>query len=459
MKKSGYVTSLGERASYGIYYFSQNIFYAFVTTFIATYLLNSGLSEELIAAVLIAPKIWDAVNDPIFGVIVDKLKFKKGRFMPWIRLSVIFIPLATAVLFMMPSSIPQWAKITWVVLGYVFWDSAYTMCDAPIFALATTMSPDPHERTAILSMSRITGTLGAFAPMIAVPMMYGENGLGLGFGLTAVIVSLIGFVLMLPICFTVKERSHAVIEEAPSISELMKNLFSNKFLLIFYCGMFVMTVTNGVQVLIPVFCQYVLGNETLATGLLVAAMAPALIVALIMPALSKRIDKFYIYIASIAAFAVVSVVQYFVGYENMAALYAVMIFRGIGLGGTTVLGFLFTPDCVEYGHYKTGSRNEGVCFSLQTFITKIVSAIVTSLSMVVIGALGFSSANVTPEGKNGVWLTFTVLSAVGAFIALPIFLCGYKLRDKDVRLMALCNNGEISREECESRLSDLKKYY
>ena len=143
----------------------------------------------------------------------------------------------------------------------------------------------------------------------------------------------------------------------------------------------------------------------------------------------------------------------------MAALYAVMIFRGIGLGGTTVLGFLFTPDCVEYGHYKTGSRNEGMCFSLQTFISKLVSAIVTSLSMVVIGALGFNSANVTPEGKNGVWLTFTVLSAVGAFIALPIFLCGYKLRDKDVRLMALCNNGEISREECESRLSDLKKYY
>ncbi len=457
--KNGFVTSFGEKASYGIYYLAQNIFYTFVTSFVATYLLNNGMDEVLIAAVLLAPKIWDAVNDPIFGVIIDKLKFKKGRFLPWIRLSVIFIPIATAALFLMPASIPQGAKIAWVIIGYVFWDSAYTICDAPIFALATTMSPIPQERTAILSLGRITGTLGSFAPMLAVPMMYGENGLNLGFGLTAVIVSAVGFVLMLPICFTVKERSHAVIEESPSVGKLLKNLVGNKFLLIFYCGLFFLSVTNCVQILVPIFSQYVLGNETLATGLLVAAMGPIVLVALVMPKLAQKIDKFYIYIAAITLFAVVSVAQYFIGYESLAVLYGVTVLRGFGLGGMGVLGFLFTPDCVEYGHYKSGSRNEGMCFSLQTFNSKLVSAVVTSLTMLVIGALGFDSANVTPIGKNAVWLTFTALTAVGAVIALPIFIFGYKLRDKDVRLLALCNNGEITREECEKQLSDLKKYY
>lgn len=457
--KNNYLTSPLERASYGIYYFSQNIFYAFVTTFVATYLLNQGMNEALIAGVLLAPKIWDAVNDPIFGVIIDKLKFKKGRFMPWIKLSVFFIPVATALLFLMPSSIPKGAKVAWVILGYVFWDTAYTMCDAPIFALATTMSPHLHERTVILSMSRITGTIGAFVPMVTVPMMYGENGLNLGFGLTAVIVSVIGFVLMLPICFTAKERSNATIEESPSVSQIFKCLFGNKFLLIFYIAYFVMSVTNGVQVIIPIFCQYVLGDETLATPLLVSAMAPVLLVALVFPKLSKKIDKFYIYVVTIAIFAIVSVIQFFAGYENITVLYVVMILRGLGLGGITAISFLFTPDCVEYGHYKTGKRNEGVSFSLQTFITKLVNAIVTSLSMVVIGALGFDSANVTPDGKNGVWFTFTVLSALGAIVALPIFLCGYKLRDKDVAIITECNNGKISKEECQNRLSDFKKYY
>lgn len=458
-KKNNYLTSFGERASYGIYYFAQNIFYAFVTTFVATYLLNNGMNEGLIAAVLIAPKVWDAVNDPIFGIIVDKLKFKKGRFMPWIKLSVFFIPVATAVLFLMPASIPESAKTAWVILGYIFWDTAYTMCDAPIFALATTMSPDLQERTAILSMSRITGTIGAFVPMVAVPMMYGENGLNLGWGLTAIIVSVIGFVLMLPICFTAKERSHAAIDESPSMNQIFKCLFGNKFLLVFYLAYFIMSVTNGVQVIIPIFSQYVLGDETLATALLVAAMAPVLIVASVFPKLAKKFDKFHIYIVTVAIFAAVSVVQYFAGYENMTVLYTVMVLRGIGLGGITAISFLFTPDCVEYGHYKTGKRSEGVTFSLQTFIAKLVSAIVTSLSMVVIGALGFDSSNVTAQGKDGVWLTFTVLSALGAIIALPIFICGYKLRDKDVALMTRCNNGEISREECEKQLSDMKKYY
>lgn len=460
MKKAlNYQTAPKERFGYGVYYFAQNIFYTFVTTYVATYLLNNGMDEAAIAAVLLAPKIWDAVNDPIFGVIVDKLKFKKGRFLPWIKLSVAFIPITTVLLFAMPATFPDWAKSVWIVVAYVLWDISYTMCDAPIFALATTMTSDVQERTSIFSMSRFTGTLGSFLPMVAVPLMYGRNGLNLGWALTAAIVCSIGFALMLPICFTVKERSHATIEESRSVVSIIKGFAGNKFLLVFYCAVFILNVTNTIQVLNPIFCQYVLGNETIATVLLVAVMGPVLIDAVIIPKITRKIDKFYLYVGSIVLYCVISLIQYFVGYSSMPLLIATLIIKGIGLGGMTVLGAMFTPDCVEYGHYKNGSRNEGICFSIQTFVNKLVAAIVTSLSVAMISVLGFDSSNVTQQGMDAVWFMFTLFAAIGSCVAIPVLICLYKLRDKDVRLMSKCNNGEISREECDSKLSPMKKYY
>ncbi len=459
MKKSGGVTSKGERASYGMYYFAQNIYYTFVTTYTATYLLNNGVSETAVAAILLVPKIWDAVNDPIFGVIIDKVKFKNGRFLPWVKLSVFIIPVTTLLLFSMPAELPESIKTVWIIVAYILWDLAYTVCDAPIFALATTMTGDLNERTTIFSMARITGTLGSFVPLVAVPQMYGENGLDLGWGITAAIVCAFAFSLMLPICFTVKERANVKFEKERSVKTLVKAFSGNKYLLVFFLIVFLINSTNGIQVLNPIFCQYVLGNETLATGLLVAATVPVFGIALVMPKLARKIDKFYMYSFSVLVFIIASLVQFLAGYEVLSLLYVTMFIKGIGYGGMVVLAPLFTPDCIEYGHYKSGTRNEGMCFSLQTFVSKLSGAAVTSIIMFAISSWGFDSSAVTVQGKDAVWFAFTVFSSIGSVIALPLLFNLYKLRDKDVKLMALCNSGAISRSECEARLSEKKRYY
>ncbi len=137
-----------------------------------------------------------------------------------------------------------------------------------------------------------------------------------------------------------------------------------------------------------------------------------------------------------------------------------MFIRAIGFGGYNILLFLFVPDLVEYGHYTTGERQEGICFSLQTFMTKLTAAIVSSLSLVILGWFGFASANadsvtgvVDAAAGQGFWIVFTLASAVGSVLALPVLMRFYLLRDSDVQLMSLCNNGELAREECEKQLS------
>ena len=120
---------------------------------------------------------------------------------------------------------------------------------------------------------------------------------------------------------------------------------------------------------------------------------------------------------------------------------------------------MFTPDCIEYGQYRTGVRQEGITFSIQTSVTKLSAALMNSISLLLLAAFGFQAAKADPltgmvdaVGQQGCWHVLTWVSAVGPVIAIVLLVRRYKLRDRDVNLMAQCNNGEITREECEQAL-------
>jgi len=125
-----------EKISYGLYFMGQNVFYGLVG-YMTTYFTDIGITAALVAIVALITKVWDAINDPIFGMIMDKVNFKKGKFLPWLRISVIAIPVATILLFIIPTGISMTAKIIWATLAYMLWDTAYTLCDVPIFGIVT----------------------------------------------------------------------------------------------------------------------------------------------------------------------------------------------------------------------------------------------------------------------------------------------------------------------------------
>ncbi len=449
-------TSRIERMSYGLYFAGQNLFYMIFSTFTALFLINKGLSEATVASILLIPKIWDAVNDPVFGILMDKAKFRRGRFLPWLKISWILIPASTIFLFCMPETLPQGAKIAWAILGYILWDTSYTMCDAPIFALSTSMSAIVEERTFILSFGRLFATAGSILATLGIEALY----MSTGWAALAVGLSVLAMLMMLPVLIFCKERSHAHNEAEPTFQDMLRALMKNKYLLVFFISYFFIASTMSVEILIPIFAHYVLGSTAAGTILLGICTVPMIGIAVLIPAITKKVDKFRLYIFSLTVFIAASILQYFTGYQNSGLLYGTMFIRAIGFGGYNILLFLFVPDLVEYGHYRTGERQEGICFSLQTFMTKLTAAIVSSLSLVVLGWFGFASANadsvtgiVDTAAGQGFWIVFTLASAVGSILALPVLMRFYRLRDSDVQLMSLCNNGELTREECEKQLS------
>ena len=135
-KHPGYMTTFKERLSYWTYFIGQNIYYNITAAFISTYLAMQGVHLAKVAIVLLIVKIWDAVNDPIFGFIFDKVKFKNGqKSLPWLRISTALIPIVTIILFSIPSALGETGKLVWFGVAYVLWDTDLRRCAA-----------HPHQR-------------------------------------------------------------------------------------------------------------------------------------------------------------------------------------------------------------------------------------------------------------------------------------------------------------------------
>ena len=461
-----FTTKLGERVSYWSYFVGQNIFYNVVTTFMATYLMMNGIDLGKIAVVTLIVKIWDAVNDPLFGIIFDKIKFKNGqKFLPWLRLSVGLIPITTVLLFIIPSGMAQSGKLIWFMIAYLLWDSSYTVCDVPIYSMVTTMTDNINERNTLMSLGRLFSGAGMGLSGMLCTLLVSEK-VGLSFSPTVILLSVLGLLFMIPLCFVGKERNyHGELEdEAFSIKRMLMYLVRNKYLLIYYLGYL---FANGLMTgnALSLFVSYYLfgsANFNIILGIL--STVPSIVVALLIPVVSQKFDKFKLFFICNTVAAVLGLVMYFIGWQNKLLFIVLMIIRCLFTSVTGTLGFMFTPDCAEYGQYKTGVDAKGITFSIQTFTTKIAAAVASSLGLAILGFFDWTKIEAesfadieklnivqSATALNGLWITYILVPSIGLVITSFIYLF-YRLRDKDVQIMAKYNAGEITREEAENLL-------
>lgn len=457
--KTDKIVTVKESVSYGLYFMGQNLFYILLYMYLNTYYTDIGISAAAVAVIALVVKIWDAVNDPIFGAIMDKFHFKKGTFVPWLRISLIGIPVATIIMFATPNSLPLAGKIAWAVIAYMLWDTAYTLCDVPIFGLVTTITPNQNERTSLNAIGRVCAMIAALIITIVIPSF--RTALG-GWTSTVVILSIIGAITMLPICFTAKERitpSKDDKEKEYSLRDMFKYLGTNKYLLLFYIAYLFYGAFNVATAWGLYIARYCFNNnESIQsiTGLL--GILPVIVLGIFVPAILKKIDKFKLYYICVIFTLIIGIAKYFVGYHSLGAYLAMCVLQCLPTGIITIIMYMFTPDCVEYGHYKTGNRMPGITFATQTFFVKLQSALVSAIAAGVLAAIGFIEGEgaIQQEGfVDKMWSASCWLPVAGYVIVL-IILYFYKLNDHDVQLMAKVNTGEMDRAEAEAQM--INKY-
>lgn len=214
------------------------------------------------------------------GGFVDKVQFKKGKLIPWLRVSLVFIPLSTVFIFAIPAGIPLGVKVVRAVIGYILWDTAYTICDVPIFGLVTTMTDVQQERTVIMSIGRVAAQVAVLGVMFVVPVARSHwRWLP-----TIIVLSIVATLTMLPICFKGKERIAPVKNESDvGVRDMLRFVVQNKYLLIFYGAYLLYSATNISGTLGMYFSRHCLGNEALGGLISLAAMIPGIIVGVCIP--------------------------------------------------------------------------------------------------------------------------------------------------------------------------------
>lgn len=443
--------SIKKREWIGYFLFCMGfpIFNNFVDSYIDLYLTEIGISAAVIGILVGVAQIFDGLNDPVFGILVDKRPFQNGKYKGWILIAAIFMPILTVLIFVIPSGISMTSKITWAFVTYLLYTTFYDTGDVPIFGVPTVMTSRIHERNILTGRRIFAGTLTVIAVSVAAPQLYSK----IGWGAAAIVFAAFGFALMLPFPFLLSERNYAKEEEKVTIRGVFAAATKNKYLFMFNISVLILKLTNAVLLLAPFVARYCLKNDIYSTVLFAILMLPIIPFSLLIDKITARIDKFNVLRICIVGCLVTSPLCWLAGYSNTVLLLAFGLLRGIFFGPLSTLMYSFTTDIVEYGQYHSGKRSEGISLAFQTFCSKIGSGLQNTIAMSLLALFGFVSGapTQTDVAEKGIWILYTLVPCIGYAVSL-LLLQRYKLRDEYVQIMQSANMGEISNEAAEEKL-------
>ena len=335
-------TTKTERKSYYSYFFGQNMIYNMIAGYLTTFLLLIGIDPIKSATVMLIVKVWDAVNDAIFGVIFDKIQFKSNKkYIPWLKIACALTPAATIAVFIIPTAASETVKLIWFALAYIIWDTAYTLCDVPAFGIITAMTSNVEERNTILSLKGITAGVGTALTTVLVSVLISEF-IGLGYGPVSIVVAVVAMATMIPVCKHCQERNKTIDEEQFTVRRMLKYVISNKYLLIYYIGYIFYSGAQTYNALHMIMAYYIYENSlaSLITG--TVAALPQLIMALLVPKIIRKMDKTKLFRISAIATILLSFLI-LPTRENFILFVITFMLRSIPLGIIGVLSFTFTP--------------------------------------------------------------------------------------------------------------------
>ncbi len=250
-------TTWGQKISYWSYAIGMIFYYTIVGSYFQTYLIMKGIPLATIGIVFFCVKLWDAVNDPLFAYLFDKIKFKgkrKEKCLPWMRIACLIMPLASIAAFNMVDGLSMAGKVIWFAATYVLWDMSYTVCDVPFFAMSTTMTTNMDERNFLFSWARVFHGAGTLLTTTLMTTMVGEK-FNFSFGLAAIITCGVAFLFTLPICFSGREKyavaqnEDAAQKQKFTVKQMFTYLKANKYLTMMYaCQILTSTFSIGAAV-------------------------------------------------------------------------------------------------------------------------------------------------------------------------------------------------------------------
>ena len=411
-----------DKLAYAAGDFGCNMSFALKSTVQTFWLAYMMLETGLLSALLLIVQIWDAVNDPMIGSMIDadRRRYRRGKFKQYIFVGSCGLLFAGAAVFLPFPNAPTVIKAVLFVLGYIVWDAAYTVANVPYGSMLSLVTEDPGERAQLSTWRSVGSMFGNILPTILLPMLiwqkeWNADGtplmnpktgvqvqtlLGGRVFLAALLMGALGFIafqfMLKNITIRVDENTVKAGEEGMGFNVFgaFGNFLRNRPAVgatVTAMGMFLGMQSANVATSI-MFATY-FGMAELSGIVQLIGFLPMF---LFMPFIKKLVDRFgkkevsvVGTAVSIAGGVVMMVFPLLERGIGMAVYMVGLVLFGLGLGVYTCVSWALMADAIDYNEWKTGKREEGTVYSLHSFFRKLAQGIGPSAVLLLMGALGY----------------------------------------------------------------------
>ena len=448
--------------------FGQNLVYNIVATGLYFYFQNViCLPAMALGWIMTIARIWDAINDPMMGTIVDKTHTKWGKCRPYLIIFPAIIGVVTILTFIngnyanATSTAQKVLIVGWAAVSYIAWGMCFTVCDIPLWGITSLMTEDENDRSKILGLARMVAGIGGIGVLVvqvaqALAGLFDGN-MQKSFIVTVIVMTVIACILFefagifarervekSEKSYTFKENFKIMLGNKPFRQILISGILRSPIQLLMIVAMTLVTYYYANGDIMNILVKDSTGNVTginfkilIGLGCVALGLFVGQFVAMgVTPIIIKKVEKKTLYniysMAGAVPFALIFVCYKVSGGDLTSVFWSIivgicMLFASASFGGINVLQSVMIADCVDYEEYYNGVRTDGVFFSGQSFITKLSAGIATIISSVVYSVVGYSAENVNRlnealfnEGAD--FITYDGGTGAGKYAAAMFFL-------------------------------------
>lgn len=467
--------SIKEKIGYGLGDTASHFAWDMAGMFLFFYFTDVyGISAAAAGTIMMVARIWDAVSDPLVGIISDRTKTKQGKFRPYMLWFAIPLGASLVALFTTPD-FDATGKIIYATAAYLLLSTFYTAVNLPFSALSGVMTSDPGERTLLNQYRFFLGFTGmfivsftmyfknyliqddvlAYAESINMPLeafefirnnQWGDAVLldtsgtlktmitGLernAFQFIAIIMGIAGTVLLLVSYFSTKERIEPPKNQKSDLKQDMKNVFGLKpWLILFILGIITFFLILIQGAVINQYFKYYVKSENDATLLYTITTVALIVGVLLARPLTKRFDKRTVYLVCSALAGLLTIALYLPGKDDVILLHTINALSKLAIAPTIPLLWAMIADTADYSEWKNKRRATGLFFSATTFAQKLGGGIATGLAGLILTMTDYNgeAAAQPDEAILSIRLMFSIVPGV-LYLVTAALLFWYRLDD------------------------------
>jgi GPH family glycoside/pentoside/hexuronide:cation symporter len=440
--------SFKEKIGYAVGDTASNLYFQIVMSFIPIFYTDVfGIPAGALSIMFLVTRLWDAINDPIMGMIADRTNTKWGKYRPYML--IVGLPfVAVSVLTFVTPDFQETGKIIYAYITYTLMMMFYTAINVPYSALMGVMTSSNVERTKLSSYRFVAAFFGQFtvqSTILYLVRYFGNGNDAVGWQWAVACFGGLAFALFTIVFFATKERVYPPKEQKSDFKQDLIDLFKNKPWLIIGIAtvfqlIFIVVRSSSVTYYVRYYIQeqdfnffgntFHLSIEFLTTIFFTSGSVTGIIGAILTNKFTRKLDKRIVYGGFLATSAVLSGLYFFLPPESLVIIYPLNLIISFFFGTVSALQWAMYTDTADYGEWKYGRRATGLIMAASLFALKMGLTLGGTIVGWILSIYNYvPNVQQTPEATEGILLMMSIAPAIFGVIggALMVF---YPLSNK-----------------------------